>query len=133
MSRYEPLEHFLRERRQAEVPMTFEEIERVIGRRLPKSAHTHRAWWSNNPSNNVMTRSWLAAGYVTEQVDMGSQTLVFRRERRSLSPISPAPTAPRTVKLGVIDRLRAALAGTVTVAPGVDLTQPVGGPWDAER
>jgi hypothetical protein len=29
-------------------------------------------------------------------------------------------------------RLQAALAGTVVVAPGVDLTEPTGEEWDAE-
>jgi len=132
MSRYEPLEQFLRQREQTEVPMTFAEIERIIGRPLPKSAHTHRAWWSNNPSNNVMTKSWLAAGYVTERVDMGSQRLVFRKDRHT-GPTGRPGAAPQTLKLGVIDRLRAALTGTVTVAPGVDLTEPAGGRWEAER
>jgi hypothetical protein len=33
---------------------------------------------------------------------------------------------------GIVDRLRAALGGTVTVAPGVDLTEPTGEVWDAE-
>jgi len=31
-----------------------------------------------------------------------------------------------------VERLQRALGGTVTVAPGVDLTEPAGGVWDAE-
>lgn len=138
MSKYEPLEHYLRQRTTNEVPMSFADIEAVIGDDLPNAANTHRAWWSNNPSNNVMTKSWLAAGFITERVDMGSRKLVFRRQggpRPSPSSVSltpPATTGPRQAKPGIIDALRARLAGTVTIQPGVDLTEPTGEKWDAE-
>jgi hypothetical protein len=72
MGKYQPLEAFLSGCEADETTMSFEEIEAVIGADLPEAAHTHRAWWSNNPSNNVMTRCWLAAGYRTERVDMAA-------------------------------------------------------------
>jgi len=126
MAKYEPLEHYLCSRRMSEVPMTFGEIERVIGNRLPPAARAHRAWWSNNPSNNVMTKSWLAAGFVSERVDLAGERLVFRRS--SGTPSSPAGTdAPSP---GLLERIRARLGGTVTVAPGVDLMEPL---WEAEE
>jgi hypothetical protein len=135
MGKYEPLERFLRETRGAEVPITFGEIERIIGGKLPPVAHAHRAWWSNNPSNNVMTKSWLAAGFQTERVDMGGEKLVFRRVSAASTSEpgvaeAPGAAAPRP---GLVERLRARLGGTVKVAPGVDLTQPTGEVWDAER
>lgn len=118
MGKYDPLTSFLRESHTAEVPMTFEEIERVIGQPLPPSKQ-YPAWWSNNASNNVMTRAWLAAGYKTERVDVAHGRLVFRQEREPASG-------------GLLERLWARLGGTVTVAPGVDLTEPTGEVWDAE-
>ncbi len=138
MRKYQPLETFLRDQRASEVAMTFAEIERVLGTKLPPAAHAHRAWWSNNPSNNVMTRSWLAAGYVTERVDMAAERLVFVRKDHALAPPagmgeSPAPRYGQAASGGLVARLRAALGGTVRVAPGVDLTTPTGEVWDAER
>lgn len=130
MSKYEPLEHFLKSRQTEEVPMTFAEIERVIGRSLPQKASGHRAWWSNNPSNNVMTKAWLAAGYRTERVDMAARRLVFRRTSRAPDHSAPAPTSRGA---GVLERLRAKLVGTVTIPPGVDITAPTGEDWDADR
>ncbi len=79
MSKYEPLKHHLQNQTQNFVPMTFGQIERIIGAKLPASAYSHRAWWSNNPSNNVMTHFWLAAGFKTEDVNMTGRSLVFRR------------------------------------------------------
>ena len=59
--------------------MTFDDIEEVIGSKLPPSASTHRAWFSNNPTSNPMTRAWLAAGYRSADVDMAKRKLVFRK------------------------------------------------------
>lgn len=130
MSKYGPLEHFLKSRETDEVPMTFADIERVIGRPLPQKASGHRAWWSNNPSNNVMTKAWLAAGYRTERVDIAARRLVFRRTSRGPDHGAPA-TSSRGA--GVLERLRATLGGTVTIPPGVDITAPTAEEWDADR
>lgn len=132
MSKYEPLTQFLSAQRAQEVPMSFSEIERVLGFRLPEKASGIRAWWSNNPSNNVMTKAWLAAGFVTERVDMGARRLVFRKA--VMSPIARTPTANRTARsIGFLDRIRAQLGGTVTIPEGIDITAPTGETWDADR
>ncbi|MDD9798062.1 MAG: hypothetical protein OXT03_02985 [Alphaproteobacteria bacterium] len=75
MGKYDVFEEYLNR----PISMSFREIERVLGFSLPPSAYTHREWWSNNPSNNTLTKAWLNAGYRTEQVDMKAQKLVFRR------------------------------------------------------
>jgi hypothetical protein len=81
MSKYAALKSHLRQTGLAQVRMSFHEIEQVLGFALPSSAWRHRAWWSNNASNNVMTHAWLDAGYATEDVDMagGQVTFVARR------------------------------------------------------
>ncbi len=131
MGKYDPLRRFLEGRDAEEVPMTFAEIERVLGARLPDSKGSP-AWWSNNPNNNVMTRAWLAAGYRSERVDVGGESVVFRRGAQNPSRSAAASSATPRSQPGVLDRLRATLAGTVQVAPGVDLTAPTGEVWDAE-
>ena len=124
MSKYDPLTRYLADRETAEIPMTFAEIERILGAPLPASKQ-YPAWWSNNPSNNVMTRAWLKAGFQTERVDIGRGKLVFRRVKTR--------TRPGQTGEGVLDRIRRTMAGTVTIAPGVDVTAPAGEIWNAER
>ena len=124
MGKYDPLKRFLENQRIDNVPVTFHEIEALLGVPLPKSKR-YPAWWSNNASNNTMTRVWLDAGFVTEQVDIASERLVFRRSRHS-APLKP-PAG------GLLARLHAALGGTVRFAPGFDPTAPAGEPWAAER
>lgn len=92
MSKYAPLTNFLRSRPQSELRCSFADIERALGFPLPPVARAHRAWWSNNASNNVMTRAWLNAGFRAEQVDMSGETLVFRRVQDAPSPPAPAKT-----------------------------------------
>jgi hypothetical protein len=102
--------------------MSFEQIERVIGHKLPPAAQRHRAWWSNSPSNNVMTKAWLEAGFRSEQVDMSARKLVFRREQAERSISGQTLTPGRHPLFGW-------MKGTVRIAPGVDLTQPADPDW----
>jgi hypothetical protein len=140
MTKYAALGGYLREQKVSAIPMTFAEIERVIGGKLPHSQR-YPAWWSNNPSNNVMTRVWLDAGFHTEQVDTVSKKLVFRRMNPPM-PAAPAAVmpsggmaeegrsfrhAPRTGK----HPLLGALKGILTIAPGTDLAQPALPDWAA--
>src|SRR5262245_54483724 len=78
MSKYSPLKEFLAGQKQDYVPMTFAEIETVLAFPLPASKQ-YPAWWSNNPSNNPMTKEWLDAGFETESVNTAVGKLVFRR------------------------------------------------------
>jgi hypothetical protein len=75
---YEALGRYLAAQEKASIAMSFSEVAKVVGRKLPNSAK-YPAWWSNDPSNNPMTRVWLKAGFKTEQVDTAKQKLVFRR------------------------------------------------------
>src|SRR6202047_4968894 len=78
-------------KRTNEMPMTFSEIERVIVAKLPPNSPQYPAWWSNNPSNNVMTKVWLSAGFRTAQVDVKSRKVVFRRVEEK--PTKPTETS----------------------------------------
>lgn len=131
MGKYAPLGEFLRAQRTSLIPMTFEEIEEVTGVKLPPKAQFHRAWWSNNASNNVMTKVWLQAGYETEQVDMGARKLVFRRVGESSETWSEPGATPHGFKNGSSKRhpLLGALKGLMRIMPGTDLTKPAEPGW----
>lgn len=120
-AKYQPLTSHLRAQRADQVRMTFTEIERVIGAKLPHSADSHRGWWSNNPTNNVMTQAWLDAGFESERVDLPGRKLVFRRVRGAPPPTAPAHRA--TGKPALFGWLRG------TVAATGDLTEPADSGW----
>lgn len=135
-SKYQPLGHYLAGRQASETPMSFAEIEKVIGVPLPPKSTQYPAWWSNNPSNNPMTKVWLDAGYRTERVDIGGGRLVFRRvgPLKTASVQEPSAgfrfdTRAAEAPGGFLARVRAALAGSVKIAPDADLTAPLNEPW----
>ncbi len=120
MGKYEPLGEYLKKQKHAVVRMTFSEIERILQRRLPPSK-MHRAWWSNNPNNNVMTKEWLSAGFETEQVDVESGKLVFRRANREMQKQEPHKRP-----------FFGSMKGMIKFAPGFDPTEPTGVDWEEQ-
>jgi hypothetical protein len=126
-SKYQPLTTHLRAQRASRVPMSFAEIERVVGTKLPPSASSYRAWWSNNPTNNVMTKAWLEAGFQSEQVDLNGRKLVFKRvatdPQSAATAANPKSEVAASRKLGLFGWLR----GTVVSAG--DLTEPADPDW----
>lgn len=80
MNKYQPLTDHLKTYPLSNYPMNFKSIEEIIRNKLPASAYRYRAWWSNNPENSVMTKAWLDAGWISSDVDLEGQKLVFRRK-----------------------------------------------------
>ena len=121
-SKYQPLLAYLQAQRGSHVSMSFAEIERVLGTKLPPSARSRRAWWSNNPTSNARTKAWLEAGFHSEQVDLEDRKLVFRRvssgPQAQATAANVRPEVAASCKLGLFGWLR----GTV-VSTG-DLTEP---------
>lgn len=72
MKKYQPLQDYLKglPRSQGSVTLSFQEIEKLIGSRLPPSAYEHRAWWSNQAevSNRPQAKAWREAGFEVETV-----------------------------------------------------------------
>ncbi len=129
MIHYEPLKTFLGARIANELGMTFGEIEALIGQSLPPEAFRHLHWWNNDPTNNAMTKAWLGAGYRTGGVDMVDRRLIFVRAAEDM-PLAALSSPPA---VGILARLHAPLASSVTIPAGIDLTEPSGEIWDAER
>lgn len=125
MSKYAALGDFLERQRQDRIPMTFEEIERITGTKLPASAFKHRPWWSNNPDNSVMTKVWLDAGFKSEQVDVPARKLVFRRVKNA----NAMRDAVRSVAEKPFHPAYGFMKGLVRIMPGTDLTQPADPDW----
>lgn len=131
MSKYAPLTGYLSSSGMDYILMTFAEVEDVIGDKLPRSAFEYRPWWSNNPSNHVNAYSWLRAGYKTADVDMVERKLAFRKASADELPVGRNDKTSKDEGASPYARIFGALKGTVTIAPGVDLTLPAGEKWNA--
>ena len=103
--------------------MSFSEIERVLGFKLPKSAYQHEAWWSNNATGHSHAKR-------VAQVRLAHRSGRSGAAQGDVSALTAPPLqltpAPRGDPWGC-------MAGTVTFMPGVDLTEPNGERWNAEE
>jgi hypothetical protein len=79
--KYLKLEHFLRDLppNQKEATLTFEQIEKTIGSKLPNSAHEHQAWWANSRSH-VEAYAWLNTGWLVDTVNLQEKWVRFVQE-----------------------------------------------------
>ncbi|MEZ4682747.1 MAG: helix-turn-helix transcriptional regulator [Caldilineaceae bacterium] len=77
--KYQPLQEYLQQQGQTTITLTISKIEQLIGDRLPASAHTQRAWWSNRRTGAVQATAWMAAGYYATEIDLAKETITFRK------------------------------------------------------
>jgi hypothetical protein len=128
MGKFAPLREFLIDQDKAVVAMSFDQIEALIGQPLP-SSKTSRAFWSNNPDNNVMTRERLAAGFVAEAVDLSAGTLNFRRREEHPVLFEGETDADLEMAATGRDPLFGCMRGTLKILPDVDYTKPADPDW----
>ena len=136
MSKYDPLGKYLGGQDRDHIPMTFSEIEEIIGTKLPNSKQ-YPAWWSNNTFNNVMTSQWLNAGYHTESVNIASEKLVFSRMEDKLKHPTPhSGSSGNNVEVATSKSQQAnhhpvfgCMKGTLTAGENVNLTEPADPEW----
>lgn len=64
MSKYLELENYLKNLKVNEISLTFQEIEKIIGEKLPLSANKYSQWWEND-KKHVQAKAWLNVGYKT--------------------------------------------------------------------
>jgi len=80
-SRYAPLVAHLAKVPEESVTFRFEEIERLLGRKLPATARRHRAWWANDRVSHAQSRLWLETGWRVSTVSVSAETVTFTRIR----------------------------------------------------
>lgn len=84
MSKYDPLYRWLVAKSASGVisaRTTFEQIEEVLGFKLPASARTSAPWWANEKGNthHVQCKSWIAAGFETRDLSLATESVNFVR------------------------------------------------------
>ncbi len=95
--KYRNLYVHLRSLSSQEWKASFADVEVIIDDNLPASAWDYQAWWANDATHS-QGAAWLAAGWETAQVDMGAETVLFRRNalaasrRGNRDPIPPSRT-----------------------------------------
>ncbi len=79
--KYEPLYNWLlaQESSSGIIHVTYKEIERILGEKLPFSAKIYPAWWANGDNSHVHAKAWLSAGWKVESVNFSGESVTFRK------------------------------------------------------
>ena len=109
--------------------MTFEEFERIIGQKLPPSAHKRNEWWTNNADHHSQAKAWLSAGFEATDVVRKVKKLIFKRMKSTKPQANGMEDATREFKHDANKQPHrhpaiGALKGLLWIEPGYDLTQP---------
>ena len=83
MGKYDPLNERLREIKAAEVRLSFDDIETLLGADLPKGAREKKSWWDSSDTGHAA--AWLEAGFEAD-VDLDKETVVYRRKGGDAAP-----------------------------------------------
>lgn len=83
MSVYQPLQSFLARQAEASVVMSYDDIERVLGRKLPKTAYgaNKRQWWANTETHS-QALAWLRANRKAK-LDVTRSEVAFIRQTQA--------------------------------------------------
>lgn len=69
MNKYDPLNKYLSKQTVSRLTLSFDEIEHILGDKLPSSAHNYQMWWSNSKTlAHPYSRAWIDAKYKTINV-----------------------------------------------------------------
>lgn len=84
MSKYRPLYSYLKllsAQGMASWNATFNQVEEVLGFKLPRSAEKFPAWWANEEGNknHVQCHAWLEAGWKSEDLNLTGHKITFRK------------------------------------------------------
>ena len=59
------------------VKLQFSQIEGIIGKELPASAHQNTEWWTKE--NSVHAKAWQSLGWNIKEVNLEEKTVIFTR------------------------------------------------------
>ncbi len=84
MSKYDPLYKWLcakAMKKVAKIPLTFEQVEVIVGFRLPDTARSRSQWWANETrsSRHVQRDAWMNAGCETRHLDLKKEHVEFMK------------------------------------------------------
>lgn len=77
--KYAPLFRYFKAAPGRELELTFSEMERALGGKLPPSARKHRPCWANSQVS-LLGRVWLRAGWRLTSVDLEREQARFERQ-----------------------------------------------------
>ena len=77
--KYQKLTQYLLDRGEREIPLSFSQIQEILGFSLDASAYQYREFWANCTAS-TKAYSWMEAGYEITEIDLKGQTVLFKQK-----------------------------------------------------
>lgn len=78
--KYYALKEFFSKCNEDEVALTFTQIEKIIGFKLPTSARKYISWWSTQGGQYTISIAWTSEHYFRKKIDFKGEKIYFQRE-----------------------------------------------------
>lgn len=78
---------FLENNTKEKLELTYEDIEKIIGEKLPNSANNHSAYFSNSLSHPI-SKIWLELGYTQTKLELGKYLILEKVKEKEVMNIS---------------------------------------------
>ena len=109
MSKYSPLSEHLKNRTKlngyTNWKVSFQEIEKIVGFKLPNSAYEHAPWWANSKGGHSQSASWQDIGWLTTELDLENEMVTFKPNpllvARNIKIIETKPLSIEEAKAGL--------------------------------
>lgn len=79
MRTYDPLMKYLDKCGKEEITLFYEEIEKIVGKKLPLTAYKRKEWWSNNDKTHSQSAAWSDVGYNTRDIVLGESVTFVKQ------------------------------------------------------
>lgn len=97
MSKFQGLSDHLAGQKGNEWRGSFDEVEKLLGAPLPKTARSGVAWWANDPAK-AQSSAWLGAGWQVMDADPKAGTVTFLRADAAKPARKKAPAKAAAAK-----------------------------------
>ena len=78
---------FLENNTKEKLELIYEDIEKIIGEKLPNSANNHSAYFSNSLSHPI-SKIWLELGYTQTKLELGKYLILEKVKEKEVMNIS---------------------------------------------
>ncbi len=82
------LKRYFASQKRASITLSFEDIEKIDERALPKSARNNATYWYPRDDCNMIAEAWISEGYTAKRIDVKKEKISFKRVRESTGHVT---------------------------------------------
>lgn len=103
MNKYEPLKLYFSSLKLSTIRLTFKDLEKILGCKLPPSAYKYSAWWQ--PNGHSHTYSWCDCNFKVDSVDLVNQIVFYKKESLKINNKRKTNYKKSRYKLAIFKRI----------------------------